>query len=98
MPLELTRQDGEWSLRLWGNVDIFDAMSLHGAALEAAQGPAPALVVRLDELEALDTSGTQVLLALRRALAGEGRTMRIEGVPAAVADGWRLLGLEADLG
>lgn len=97
MPIALERGESEWTLRLLGVVDMFDAAPLLAAALDAQEG-AGAVVVRLDAVEALDTPATQVLLALRRALAADRRPFRLDGTPPGVTACWRLAGLDRDLG
>lgn len=93
MPVELLKGEANWVLALSGIVDIFDAATLHAAAVEAADGAAGGVVTRLGSVEACDTSATQVLLALRRALAADGRWMRLEETPPPVSESWRLAGL-----
>ena len=97
MPFELVKEDPEWTLILSGVVDIFDAAALHVAVIEAA-GLAPGgVVVKMSSVEAVDGSITQVLLALRHALVAAGKSLRLEDVPAPVAERWRLAGLGAAL-
>jgi anti-anti-sigma regulatory factor len=97
MPVELVKREEEWALMLSGVVDIFDATALHAAAVEAASSPA-AVVAGLGAVEALDTATTQVLLALGRALASSGRTLRLQGTPPAVHAFWAQAGLDTELG
>jgi hypothetical protein len=89
--------DGDAScLRLSGAVDIFDAaVVLEGARRAAAAGVD--VSASLAAAESVDTSVTQVLLALRRALAPEGRVLRLDAPPA-VATIWRQAGLAGELG
>jgi anti-anti-sigma regulatory factor len=51
------------------------------------------VVVKLEHVDRLDTSATQILLALQRALEDDGRSMRAEGTPSRVAERWRLAGV-----
>jgi anti-anti-sigma regulatory factor len=95
MALELSRADGEWSLTISGVVDVFEARALHALAVQAAA--APALAVRLGAAESFDTSATQILIALRRALAADGRAFRLEGTTPAVDALWRLAGIDTAL-
>lgn len=97
MPIEIVKAEREWIIELRGVVDIFDAATLYTTAVAAADG-ASWVFARLDGAEALDTSATQVLLALRQALAADGRTLRVTGTPPAVAEVWRLGGLDGQLG
>ncbi len=97
MPFALDKEGSEWTLTLSGVVDVFDAASLHIAAVEAAEAAPAGVVVRMSAVEAIDGSITQVLLALRRALVAAGKTLRLEAVPASVAERWRAAGLTEDL-
>jgi anti-anti-sigma regulatory factor len=94
MAIELVKGEAAWTMKLAGTTDIFDAAAAHRAACEVvAEAPGP-VVVSLHEVEAMDTSITQVLLALRRALTGAGRELRVEGASPAVVASWQRLGIE----
>jgi anti-anti-sigma regulatory factor len=97
MPIEVRNGDGEWSLVLSGTVDIFEVAALHAAARDAA-ATAETVVLHLEAVEAVDTSTTQVLLGLARALRERGRRCEVRDVPPAVAASWRRLGLADTLG
>jgi anti-anti-sigma regulatory factor len=94
MAIELVKGEAAWTLKLAGTADIFDAGAMHRAACEVVTDGRGPVVVSLHDVEAMDTSITQVLLALRRALDGAGRELRVEGAPAAVVQSWRRLGVE----
>jgi ABC-type transporter Mla MlaB component len=96
MAVELVKGEGEWTLKLSGVVDIFDASALHAAALDAVAGTQN-VAAALGHAEAVDTAATQVLFALRRALAAEGRRLRLDAVPEPVRELWRMAGLDAEL-
>jgi anti-anti-sigma regulatory factor len=94
MTIELVKGDLAWTLKLGGAPDIFDVGAVHRAACEAVASGTGPVVVSLQEVESIDTSITQVLLALRRALTGAGRELRVEGTPPAVRAAWRRLGVD----
>ena len=94
MAIEVVKGEAGWTMKLTGATDIFDAGALHRAACEAVTGGTGPVVVSLHEVEAIDTSITQVLLALRRALRPSGRELRMEGAGPAVLAMWRRLGFE----
>jgi len=96
MPAEWLAEGGTLCLRLWGAVDVFDASIVVAGAREAAIGGAD-VTVSLEAAESVDTSVTQVLIALRRALGAGGRSFRLEAPPA-VAAAWRRAGLSSELG
>jgi anti-anti-sigma factor len=91
--VEFLKDAREPILRLSGVVDVAEANALLRAAREAARGAPLAVVVDLQKVDRLDTSATQILLALRGALAASGRVLRIESTPPAVAQLWRRAGL-----
>jgi anti-anti-sigma regulatory factor len=93
MAIELLKGRRTWFLRLSGTVDVVDAGALHTAALDAVAEAPAGVVVKLEHADRLDTSATQILLALQRALEANGRSMRLEGTPARMAERWRLAGV-----
>lgn len=97
MPVELLKAEEEWSLNLSGIVDIFDASALHQDALEVMSGPAGRVAVQMEQVESVDMSILQVLLALKRDLTAAGRTIRFEGVSAGLSNLCRLAGLQDEL-
>jgi anti-anti-sigma regulatory factor len=97
MGVELVKDEAVWTLKLGGALDIFEVTSVHAAALQAVNAPG-AVTVSLHDVDSVDTSITQVLLALRRTCATAGREICFEGAPPAVADTWRRLGVDAELG
>ena len=94
----LSRDGATWTLTLAGVVDVGEAHSLLACAREAARGPNQGLVVRLGDVEALDTASVQILLALKNALSADGRSFRISEASRPVAEAWRVSGLSAFLG
>jgi anti-anti-sigma regulatory factor len=93
MAIELLKGRRTWFLRLSGTVDVLDAGALHTAALDAVAEAPAGVVVKLEHADRLDTSATQILLALQRALEADGRSMRLEGTPVRMAERWRLAGM-----
>jgi ABC-type transporter Mla MlaB component len=93
MAVELVKQGPEWSLVLSGVVGVMDAVALHACARDAAAGPHRRVRIRLHALESIDTAATQILLALKRDLAGAGRACDVEDTPGSVAERWRLAGI-----
>ena len=93
MGVELLKDAREWVVRLAGVVDVAEASLLYGAAREAAGGAPLAVVIHLQAADRLDTSATQILLALQRVLTASGRVLRIESTPPAIARLWQRAGL-----
>jgi anti-anti-sigma regulatory factor len=94
MAVQLLNNASEWTLSLSGIVDVAEAGALHTLACEAAAAGPAVIVARLHGLETLDTSATQVLLALRQIRGGR---LSVEGTPASVAALWQQAGLHQHL-
>ena len=94
MGVRLDRKEEGCHLVLQGVVDIFEAGELHTLA-RAAMDAGGEVTVKLEEVERLDSSAIQILLALGQMLKAEGRSYRLEGMPAVVQESWRLLGLSS---
>jgi len=96
MGFRMDRQSGRCHLALHGVVDVSEARELHEQAL-AALGTGDEVIVRLDEVERLDTSALQILVALAQGLKAEGRRLAITGIPPGAREAFRLSGLDAFL-
>ncbi len=94
MAVELVKDEGAWTLKLSGACDVFDVTALHEAACAAAEGAPGAVAVSFHAVETVDTAATQVLLALRQALARRGVEVRFDGMPERAAQYWRQLGVD----
>ena len=88
MACELIREEAEWTLQLRGVIDVFDALELHAVALEALEHGPATVCVALAGATGVDTTATQILLALQRGLAERGRSLRVVGASARVAGVW----------
>jgi anti-anti-sigma regulatory factor len=93
MPMELLTHGEHWSMVLDGVVDIFDVAAVHAAAVDAVVGAPEGVTVMLGGVTMIDTAVTQVLLALKAALASSGRTCVLEEVSPSVLETWTLAGL-----
>jgi anti-anti-sigma regulatory factor len=94
MAVEVLASESGLTLTLSGTVDIFDAASLHAAACDAAQRAQGTVVVKLDEATGIDTASSQILVALRDALAARGHGMTVQGTPPAIAEAWQCLAVD----
>ena len=63
----------------------------------AAGAEVPAPTLELSAVEAIDSAGIQLLLALRHSLANRGQVLHCHGVPPPVADALTLYGLHERL-
>ena len=93
MAMELLTHGANWSMVLEGVVDIFDVAAVHAAAVDAVVGAPEGVTVMLGGVTVIDTAVTQVLLALKAALAASGRTCVLDEVPPSVLETWTLAGL-----
>jgi anti-anti-sigma regulatory factor len=71
-------------VRLAGDATIGCARDLHDGLAHLVLPPSGTVVVKVDELEALDVAGAQVLIAFRRAVGPE--RVVFEGWPKPIAD------------
>ena len=97
MAVHLDRGTDCCTITLSGAVGIDTAPGLYAAAVTAAGSAAPVVVVTLTAAPSIDMSAAQILLALARELAGQGRTFRLTGGSPSVAARLRLVGLAAAL-
>ena len=98
MAIERSESAGQWQLTLSGVVGVAQARELADHARAVAREGGGDVVVSLRDVRALDTAAAQVLLALRRALVGQGRALCIVGVSPTVAERWQRAGLFTELG
>ena len=98
MAIEMSEHAGQWQLTLSGVVGVAQARELADHARAVAIQGGGDLVVSLEDVRAVDTAAAQIVLALRRALVGQGRALRLVGVPPAVAERRERAGLFPALG
>ena len=88
------RRGGTGHIVLAGVADIFEASDIHATALKAfADTKAKSVTVDLTDLERMDLSTIQILLALQQALNADGRTMVAQNLPEVQASAWNRIGL-----
>lgn len=95
MGVRFQQEGGESHLALRDVVDVSQVRELHRLALEAVEATG-GVTVSLDEAARVDTAAGQVLLALRRALAGRGRVFTLEAPLAGIPEAWRFLGFDGE--
>jgi anti-anti-sigma factor len=84
-------------LKLAGDVTVFQAAELHQASLALAQHDAD-LDVHCEEVLSMDCAAIQVLLALKEAMTGQGRTFRLLEPSEELQKTFVLAGLAGPLG
>ena len=73
-------------LRLDGELTIASAAAQREALLAALPAEAADATLALDAVEAIDSAGVQLLVALRRTLAERGGSLALAGAPECVGD------------
>lgn len=94
---DIAYDDHARAIRLRGVVDVRVAQHLHRVAMLASSGRGP-VVVHCADVERLDYSALQLLIALERALAKAGDRLCLLEVPAAMERLLRLAGSARLLG
>lgn len=91
------RQGTHGTLKLRAGVDVSEAADLHKAALRALEDEKAASVsVEASQLERLDMSTVQILLALRKDVRGAGRGFAVEGLAPGLQDSLTNFGISLD--
>jgi anti-anti-sigma factor len=70
--------EGRLELELRGDVNVFLASQLHEEAVRLAESGQDVLV-DCEQVESVDASALQILVALQEALAAHGRTVQFRG-------------------
>lgn len=83
----------ELRLRIAGELDLASAPLLREATTAAVASGAPSILVDLSRLEALDSTGLQVLLGLHESVRGTDGRLRFVPGPARVQRVFELCGL-----
>jgi anti-anti-sigma factor len=87
-----SRSDDRMNIQIQGTLDVFLAHRLAEVALECLDAGLDT-VVRCETLERMDASALQVLVALRKDLAGRGQWLWFSDVSAKVREYLALAGL-----
>lgn len=81
------RRGDTGTLKLCGIADIFEAESVHAAALRALNDEkAASVLVNLEQVERMDVAILQILLSLRHSLDASQRTLTLTAKPDRVAN------------
>lgn len=95
--IQYQRRGGSGTLRLAGVMDIFDAGALRDAAQKAlADEKAKTLRVDFADVERLDLSAAQILMALRRETLEAKRAFQWENAPEQVTQILAWLGMTSE--
>ena len=98
-PLEIeTAQDGDsYVIRLLGELDLSSCDAVDAALKRAEETPATRIVLDVEGLRFIDSSGLQVLLRAKRRSDATGRRLRVTRGSGHVADMFRLTALDMTL-
>jgi ABC-type transporter Mla MlaB component len=77
--------DGDKTLRLVGEVSVFQATELHRLAMLLAQQIGD-VCLECGELRSIDLAAGQILLALQRVMSSQGRHLSIQSASKELAD------------
>jgi anti-anti-sigma factor len=92
--IDVAREEDTCTIRLGGELDLSNSAQLDAALLEAEASDASRIVLDVDELRFIDSTGLRVILrATRRAERTRGR-LRVTRGKGYVADMFRLTALD----
>ena len=97
LEIETAEQDGTYIVRLRGELDMGSCDEVDEALREAEQTSATRIVLDVDSLSFIDSSGLQVILRAKRRSDNSGRRLRITRGNGHVADMFRLTALDMTL-
>jgi anti-anti-sigma factor len=97
LELEAGREGDTYVIRIAGELDLGNYERLDQALLDAEASDAPRILVDLDRLVFIDSTGLQVILKAARRAEGSGDRLRITRGKEYVADMFRLTALDVTL-
>jgi len=97
LQIETAQQDGTYVIRLLGELDMTSAPQVDEALLRAEATASARILLDVDSLEFIDSSGLQAILRAKRRADGTGRRLRITRGTGHVADMFRLTALDMTL-
>ena len=97
LEIETRRDDRTFVIELGGELDLTSRAAFDQAVAEAAASDADRILIDLDRLQFIDSTGLQGILAAKRQLAMEPDRLRITRGTGFVADMFRLTALDKTL-
>ena len=97
LEIETLEEDGTYVIRLRGELDLSSCDALDAALREAEDTPMKRILLDVDALRFIDSSGLQVILRAKRRSDSTGRRLRITRGTGHVADMFRLTALDMTL-
>lgn len=89
--------DGRQELKLTGDLTVFSATEMHRTAVQLVE-QGQDLAVDCDGVDSVDCAAVQILLALKEALAAQGKSLQFTRLSDAVRNSLALSGLDRSLG
>ncbi len=97
LKIETSEEDGTYVIRLAGDLDMSSCEAVDAELRRAEAGPAPRILLDVEALAFIDSSGLQVILKAKRRADRGGRRLRVTRGTGHVADMFRLTGLDMTL-
>jgi stage II sporulation protein AA (anti-sigma F factor antagonist) len=97
LEIETAQNDGTYVVRLLGELDLSNCEAADRALLEAEQTQADRILLDIDGVKFIDSSGLQVILRAKRRSDASGQRLRITRGRGHVADMFRLTALDMTL-
>jgi anti-sigma B factor antagonist len=97
LELETFEEDGTHVIRLTGELDMSSCEAVDAELRRAEAGPARRILLDVEALTFIDSSGLQVILKAKRRADRGGRRLRVTRGTGHVADMFRLTALDMTL-
>jgi anti-anti-sigma factor len=95
--IETAEEDGTYVIRLRGELDLSSCDEVDAELKRAEAGSFERILLDVNELDFIDSSGLQVILRAKRRADSSGRRLRITRGKGHVADMFRLTALDMTL-
>ena len=97
LEIETAEEDGTYVIRLSGELDLSACEAVDAELHRAEAGAAKRILLDVNALEFIDSSGLQVILRAKRRADRSGRRLRVTRGTGHVADMFRLTALDMTL-
>ena len=95
--IDAAESDGTYVIRLAGELDLSGCDAVDAELRRAEAGPASRILLDVNDLQFIDSSGLQVILRAKRRADTSGRRLRVTRGTGHVADMFRLTALDMTL-
>jgi anti-anti-sigma factor len=97
LEIEVREDDGTYVIRLSGELDLGNTDAVDAALLKAEVSGAKEILLDVDSLRFIDSSGLQAILRAKRRADAGGKRLRVTRGTGHVADMFRLTALDITL-